>query len=71
MNKLEEYLRLCSQNSLIKKQIFKKSNQPRFSIIAPILNKALTLQRYTRSIQNQSFKNLEIIFIDDYHQIIQ
>ena len=66
MIKLEEYLRLCSQNSLIKKQIFKKSNQPRFSIIAPILNKALTLQRYTRSIQNQSFKNLEIIFIDDH-----
>ena len=66
MIKLEEYLKICSQKSLISKKTFKKSNQPKFSIITPILNKGLTLQRYMRSIQNQSFKNIEIIFIDDH-----
>ena len=66
MTKLEEYLRICSTNSLIKNDSFKKINNPKFSIITPILNKCLTLKRYIRSIQNQTFKNIEIIFIDDH-----
>ena len=66
MIKLEEYLRICSITSLIKNDSFKKINNPKFSIITPILNKCLTLQRYIRSIQYQTFKNIEIIFIDDH-----
>ena len=66
MIKLEEYLRICSTTSLIKNDSFKKINNPKFSIITPILNKCLTLKRYIRSIQNQNFKNIEIIFIDDH-----
>ena len=66
MIKLEEYLRRCIKNSLIKSISFKKENKPKFSIITPILNKGNTLLRYMRSIQNQIFTCIEIIFIDDY-----
>ena len=65
MIKLEEYLRICNTTSLINKS-FKKVTNPKFSIITPILNKCRTLQRYIRSIQNQTFQNIEIIIIDDY-----
>ena len=67
MIKLEEYFRICNSTSLlIKNSSFKKKKNPKFSIITPILNKCLTLQRYIRSIQYQTFKNIEIIFIDDH-----
>ena len=66
MIKLEEYLRICNTTSLIKNKSFKKARNPKFSIITPILNKCRTLQRYIRSIQYQTFKNIEIIFIDDH-----
>ena len=66
MIKLEEYLRRCIKNSLIKSISFKKENKPKFSIITPILNKGNTLLRYMRSIQNQIFTCIEIIFIDDH-----
>ena len=66
MIKLEEYLRICSSTSLIKNQSFKKIIIPKFSIITPILNKCRTIQRYIKSIQYQTFKNVEIIFIDDH-----
>ncbi len=66
MIKLEEYLRLCSTTSLIKYKSFKKESFPKFSIITPILNKYQTIHRYIRSIQYQTFKNLEIILIDDH-----
>ena len=63
--KLEEYFILCNKKILIEKRKFKKSYKPILSIITPIYNKAQTLYRYMRSIQNQSFKNLEIILVDD------
>ena len=66
MIKLEEYLRLCSTTSLIKNKSFKKITNPKFSIITPNLNKCRTIQRYIKSIQYQTFKNIEIIFIDDH-----
>ena len=66
MIKLEEYLRLCNTTSLIKNQSFKKITNPKFSIITPNLNKCRTIQRYIKSIQYQTFKNIEIIFIDDH-----
>ena len=66
MIKLEEYLRLCNTTSLIKNQSFKKITNPKFSIITPNLNKCRTIQRYIKSIQYQTFKNIEIIIIDDH-----
>ena len=65
MIKLEEYLRTCGEKTLINKTMFKKTQQPKISIITPIFNKAKTVHRYLRSIQNQLFTDLEIIFIDD------
>ena len=65
MIKLEEYFQLCSENILINKNGFKKVDEPKISIITPIYNKGKTLTRYLRSIQNQPFADLEIIFIDD------
>ena len=66
MIKLEEYLRICSQKTLIRNKRFKKAKNPKFSIITPILNKRNTLNRYFNSIQNQQFNDLEIIIIDDH-----
>ena len=66
MIKLEEYLRICNQKTLIRNKKFKKTKNPKFSIITPILNKRNTLIRYFKSIQNQEFNDLEIIFIDDH-----
>lgn len=65
MKNFEEYFKICNENILIKKNKFTKSEKPKISVITPVYNKAKTLQRYQRSIQNQPFFNLEIIFIDD------
>ena len=65
MIKLEEYFQLCTENILINKNGFKKVDEPKISIITPIYNKGKTVTRYLRSIQNQPFEDLEIIFIDD------
>ena len=65
MMKLEEYFNLCDKKILIKQKKFKKYSKPSISIITPICNKAETLYRYMRSIQNQSLKNIEIILVDD------
>ncbi len=40
--------------------------QIRFSIIIPTYNSQKEVQRAILSVQNQSFKNLEIIVVDDY-----
>ena len=66
MIKLEGYLKICSTTSLNKNKSFKKVTNPKFSIITPILNKSRALQRYIINIQNQTFRNIEIIFIEDH-----
>ena len=63
-NKIEEYLKLC-ENKLIKIKKVKKYMNPKISIVAPIYNRGKCLQRFIKSIQNQSFKEIEIILIDD------
>ncbi|WP_051260851.1 glycosyltransferase family 2 protein [Algoriphagus marincola] len=42
-----------------------ESQNPFFSIIIPIYNSSHTLKRVFLSIQNQSFKNWELIFVND------
>ena len=39
---------------------------PKISIIIPVYNKEKYILRILRSIQNQNFENIEIIFTDDY-----
>ncbi len=63
--KLKEYYKLCGDGAQTNKVKFKKSNKPKVSILISIYNRENTILRLLRSIQNQNFKDLEIIFIDD------
>lgn len=65
MENIENYLKLCESNIFFTRKIFKKSLNPKFSIIIPVYNQEEYIKRVLRSIQNQSFKNIEIIFVDD------
>ena len=63
-DKIEEYLKLCN-NNLIKIKKSKKYTHPKISIISPIYNRGKYAFRFIKSIQNQNFKEIEIILIDD------
>lgn len=63
--KLKSYLLLCNEGILINKKKFKKVVKPKISIITSIYNRAKFILRFLRSIQNQFFDNIEILFIDD------
>ena len=63
-NKIEDYLKLCN-NKLIKLKHSKKHNNPKISIISPVRNRGQYILRFIKSIQNQKFKEIEIILIDD------
>jgi hypothetical protein len=64
----KEYAKLCMEEKLIE-PIKNNSNIiydiPLISVILPIFNKEKVLMKSIRSIQNQSFKNIEIIIVDD------
>ena len=64
-NKIENYLKLCN-NEITRLKKVKKYNHPKISIISPIFNRGKYLQRFVKSIQNQFFKEIEIIIIDDF-----
>ena len=62
---LEEYYNLCKEEKLLDKKKYKDLKEPFISIVLPVYNKKDELLKSLRSIQNQSFKNIEIIIIDD------
>ena len=64
-NKIEDYLKLCN-NELIKIKKVKQYKHPKISIVSPIYNRGKYVQRFIKSIQNQSFKDIELILIDDF-----
>ena len=63
----EQYYKI-SQNGIIlnKNKKFKENESPKISIISTIYNKERYILRFLRSIQNQSYENIEIILIDDF-----
>jgi len=63
-DKIEGYLKLCSNQLIIMKKR-KKYAHPKISIISPVYNRGRFLLRFIKSIQNQNFKEIEIILIDD------
>ena len=63
--KIENYLVFCNNNIEINEKFHKIFN-PEISVISPVYNREKYLSRFIRSIQNQSFKNIELIFIDDF-----
>ena len=61
----EQYFNLCNNTILLFKKKLKKVKKPKISVISPIHNKEKYILRLLRSIQNQNFQSLEIIFVDD------
>ncbi len=64
--KTQIFFNICSRGFYLYKKRFKKNKKPKFSIIIPVLNKRIYLLTVMRSIQNQKFENIEIIFVDDH-----
>ena len=60
-----EYLKFCKNGKLIGGPRFKRNLNPKFTIIIPVYNRENCITRVLRSIQNQSYKNIEIILVDD------
>ena len=65
-NKINNYVINCINGILLDNKKYKKSENPKISIILPVYNKQDFILRVLRSIQNQSFKDIEIIFCDDH-----
>jgi len=61
----QKYFDICNNGELIGSQRFKRNLHPKFTIIIPVYNREIFITRVLRSIQNQSYKNIEILFIDD------
>ena len=61
----KDYLNLCYKNKLLINTTNLEYNKPLISIILPSFNKEDSLMISIRSIQNQHFKNIEIIIVDD------
>jgi len=62
---IKEFRRINSNNILLDKKKYTKTNDPIISIIITVYNQFHCIHKSIRSIQNQSIKNLEIIIIDD------
>ena len=59
------FVELCVLEKLINSQEYRINEIPLISIILPSFNKEQVILKSIRSIQNQSFKNIEIIIVDD------
>ena len=60
---ITEWLQLCKLGCLFETP--KPINNPKISIIIPIYNKEKNITLLLRSIQNQTFKEIEIVCVDD------
>ena len=66
INNFNKYIKICLNGILIDKNNYNYiSSQPRISVIIPIYKGGKYLYYSLRSIQNQKFKEIEIILIDD------
>lgn len=66
INLIKKYYDLCNIGILINKKKFNLSKNPKISIISTVFNNEKYIIRFLRSIQNQLFNDIEIIFVDDY-----
>ena len=60
---IEEYFNYC--NDIKEKQNFKKAKNPKISVISAVYNREKFISRFIGSVQSQSFKDIEIILVDD------
>ena len=65
IRKLKKYYILNDKGILINSNNFKQSYYPKVSIVSAVYNREKFLLRFLRSIQNQKFNDIEIIFVDD------
>ena len=63
--KIENYKEINDKGILLNKNKFQKILKPKISIISAVYNRGKYILRFVRSIQNQFFNDIEIIFIDD------
>jgi glycosyltransferase involved in cell wall biosynthesis len=61
---IDIYLKFCKSQKL-EFQNYKNRNNPKISIISPFYNRQKYLSRFIKSVQNQNFINIELIFVDD------
>lgn len=63
---MQEYIYMAMNGTLYNpNEIFKKSENPKISIIVTVFNGEAYLKSALLSIQNQDFKDIEIIIVDD------
>ena len=63
---LNYFYKLNNKGILINKNNFIKNDYPKISIISAVYNREKYIIRFFRSIQNQFFDDIEMIFIDDF-----
>ena len=66
IHELKNYKKSCEKGVLLSKNKFKRIQNPKISIISAVYNRGKYIKRFLRSIQNQLFNEIEIIFIDDF-----
>ena len=59
----KQFIKLCLEEKFIYENKIEYNNKPLISVIVPTYNKENFIMKSIRSIQNQSFKNIEIIII--------
>ena len=59
------YITVSRQGLLLPNRIFKKSENPKISIIIPMYNEEKNTKSVIRSIQNQSLQDFEIVCVND------
>ena len=62
---IHTFYKICKEEKLISDKKIEYDNKPLISIIVPSFNKEDMILKSVRSIQNQSFKNIEIIIVND------
>jgi glycosyltransferase involved in cell wall biosynthesis len=65
IQKIENYFKFCNDYKSKKIRRFEKMTNPDVSIISPLYNRERYILRLVRSIQYQTFDNIEIILVDD------
>ena len=65
IQRIENYFKFCNDYKSKKIRRFEKMTNPDVSIISPLYNRERYILRLVRSIQYQTFDNIEIILVDD------
>ena len=65
INNIQKYYELNNKGILKNLKKFTKSLYPKISIVSALYNNEKYILRFIRSIQNQFFDDIEIIFVDD------